>query len=409
MLPWRFLPLSVSGLLVLGGCAGTLPQAADREAGRASPVHHSAHVDSAGPWAIHAVSIDLTDPGIAVSSARALGKVPAKELTSLMSVRSREADLTPVCAVNADFYTGAGYTISPHVIEGEIVQTEPGRASDSWSSRFKEQFGVTRSGRILMERLKFSGSAVLGDGLTYRIAGVNTARDGRQGITIRTHHGFGEPEAVISSELSLSAVRAGSRGDTILAVVRATRWGEEEELPQEGMVLRWDPDSVFIPKEYVEPGDTLRLWLGFDRHPDPPEVLVGGLPRIVVDGKLNPALSMEVNGPPGEFARRRHPRAGVGVSRDSTALVLITVDGRQSGSAGMTLEEFGNLMLSHGIYQGLNLDGGGSTTMVYEGAVVNSPSDSTGERAVANCLVVLKRSLSNSSKGESRSTSTGGI
>jgi exopolysaccharide biosynthesis protein len=66
----------------------------------------------------------------------------------------------------------------------------------------------------------------------------------------------------------------------------------------------------------------------------------------------------------------------------------------------MTLEEFGTLMLSLGIYQGLNLDGGGSTTMVVDGAVVNSPSDPTGERAVANCLVVLRKSMSKSSRAE---------
>jgi exopolysaccharide biosynthesis protein len=57
--------------------------------------------------------------------------------------------------------------------------------------------------------------------------------------------------------------------------------------------------------------------------------------------------------------------------------------------------EFGNLMLSLGIYQGLNLDGGGSTTMVVDGVVVNSPSDLTGERPVAHCLVVLRKIGSN--------------
>ena len=64
---------------------------------------------------------------------------------------------------------------------------------------------------------------------------------------------------------------------------------------------------------------------------------------------------------------------------------------------GMTLEELahfmrmrlGNFSLSQeNAYQGLNLDGGGSTTMVVKGEVVNSPSDQTGERPVANALII---------------------
>ena len=51
----------------------------------------------------------------------------------------------------------------------------------------------------------------------------------------------------------------------------------------------------------------------------------------------------------------------------------------------MTLVEFADLMIKEGIYQGLNLDGGGSTTMVINGKVENSPSDKTGERKVGDC------------------------
>jgi exopolysaccharide biosynthesis protein len=57
----------------------------------------------------------------------------------------------------------------------------------------------------------------------------------------------------------------------------------------------------------------------------------------------------------------------------------------------MSLQEFAELMVSFGIAQGMNLDGGGSTTMVVEGNVVNSPSDAAGERPVANCLILLGR------------------
>jgi hypothetical protein len=79
-------------------------------------------------------------------------------------------------------------------------------------------------------------------------------------------------------------------------------------------------------------------------------------------------------------AEVRHPRTGVGFSRDSGTLFLVTVDGRSTSSVGMTLVEFADLMRELGAWQGMNFDGGGSTTMVVQGRIVNVPSDPTGER-----------------------------
>ncbi|MFT7696425.1 MAG: exopolysaccharide biosynthesis protein, partial [Candidatus Latescibacterota bacterium] len=98
------------------------------------------------------------------------------------------------------------------------------------------------------------------------------------------------------------------------------------------------------------------------------------------------------------FAEERHPRTAVGYSQNGEVLFLVVVDGRQPGySVGMTLAELAGFMrmrladfssTHENAYQALNLDGGGSTTMVVEDEVVNSPSDQTGERPVANVLLV---------------------
>ncbi|MBF8295757.1 MAG: Exopolysaccharide biosynthesis protein, partial [Bacteroidetes bacterium] len=88
------------------------------------------------------------------------------------------------------------------------------------------------------------------------------------------------------------------------------------------------------------------------------------------------------------FSSNRHPRSGVGFSKDSTRVFFIVVDGRSQSSVGMSLVEFADLMVMSGIYQGMNLDGGGSTTLVVDGNIVNSPSDPFGERAVGNCLLL---------------------
>ena len=55
----------------------------------------------------------------------------------------------------------------------------------------------------------------------------------------------------------------------------------------------------------------------------------------------------------------------------------------------MSLFELAKYMLEWNVYQGINLDGGGSTTMVVGGNVVNLPSDVSGERSVGNALMVV--------------------
>ena len=84
----------------------------------------------------------------------------------------------------------------------------------------------------------------------------------------------------------------------------------------------------------------------------------------------------------------RHPRTAIGFSQDSTKLYLVAVDGRQPHSAGMNLHELADLMIEIGVHYGLNLDGGGSTTMVVRDSVMNIPSDGK-ERAVSNGLLII--------------------
>ena len=68
-------------------------------------------------------------------------------------------------------------------------------------------------------------------------------------------------------------------------------------------------------------------------------------------------------------------------------LLLVTVDGRQSQSVGMSLGELAALMLRLGAVQAMNLDGGGSTTMFVGGGIVNGPSDGA-LRPIADSLLL---------------------
>lgn len=82
------------------------------------------------------------------------------------------------------------------------------------------------------------------------------------------------------------------------------------------------------------------------------------------------------------------PRTAIG-QRNDGAIMFLVIDGRQLfGSLGATLREVQDLMIEYGAVNAANLDGGKSTTMYYEGEVINTPSDSLGERSIPTAFIV---------------------
>lgn len=111
------------------------------------------------------------------------------------------------------------------------------------------------------------------------------------------------------------------------------------------------------------------------------EDVTGAGPRLIAGGRL--ALATE------GFAHEkpRHPRTAVARTREGRYLFVV-VDGRQKSSVGMTLQELAEELLAMGAVEALNLDGGGSSTMVVEGQIRNSPSDGK-ERPVGDAVLVF--------------------
>lgn len=105
---------------------------------------------------------------------------------------------------------------------------------------------------------------------------------------------------------------------------------------------------------------------------------IGGSPVLVRDGKRF------VGNDGSSFVAGRHPRTIVGWTAAGDVL-MVTVDGRQPGtSVGMSLPDAADLMIQLGAVEAINLDGGGSSTFVVGGDVVNRPSDRLVERGRAS-------------------------
>jgi exopolysaccharide biosynthesis protein len=91
------------------------------------------------------------------------------------------------------------------------------------------------------------------------------------------------------------------------------------------------------------------------------------------------------------FTDARHPRTLIGVD-DKGFIWLAAIDGRQPDRAvGMNFNELQKLCDRLNITDALNLDGGGSTTMVVKGEIRNKPSDAAGPRPVSDALTVTIR------------------
>lgn len=81
------------------------------------------------------------------------------------------------------------------------------------------------------------------------------------------------------------------------------------------------------------------------------------------------------------------PRTAIGQRADG-AIILLVIDGRRLGSYGATYTELQEIMYKLGAINAINLDGGKSTTMYYNGDIINTPSSSMGERALPTAVIV---------------------
>ncbi len=116
------------------------------------------------------------------------------------------------------------------------------------------------------------------------------------------------------------------------------------------------------------------------------EDAVGAGPVVVSNGQVDVMTNEEVFF--GSAIPDTHPRTAAGITADGE-LLLVLVDGRQPLSRGVTLEELAALMVDIGAEKALNLDGGGSSSLVVNGKLLNRPSGRTLERQVMSAIGVF--------------------
>ena len=366
-------------LLAIAGCGGSRPPLAPAPAAgpggvAIAPGLTLRHVDDpTGPWAIDVLEADLTACWRAVAL-KAAGQAIGRERTSALARALADTGGVMVGgAVNADFFRfdPPGVPTGPHLSAGRLI-VGPGSRPAVW---------FTDDGTPLIGALSAGGRAVLG-GDTVALSGWNRP-DGGGAQLVDAHWGA----AVSRPAGGLAVVLGGADG----AVQAVEGEAASVPVPVDGVVLLVDSLARRRLDPRLAPGAPASWRV--DLSPAGAVEAVGGFPVLVRDSQVVAGLD-EAGGR--GFGPVRHPRTAIAVAARGSRLLLVTVDGRREGwSAGMTLAELADLLRSLGATEALNLDGGGSTTMVASRsgrlAVVNRPSDATGERPVGNALAVVRR------------------
>jgi exopolysaccharide biosynthesis protein len=318
------------------------------------------------------VEVDLIDPTVHADLIMP-GAIAARSPVADMANRSGAT-----AAINGDFFD-IGRTNAPSgpaVADGRPLKAAvppgrrmgpvvPGADIDSVFT-----VGTDRVARIDHLRLEAS---VRGPSGAYEVVALNQYAVPVNGIGIFTS-AWGDVDrarTLCGTDADRTAPCAAEQAEVLVrngTVVKAGRPGRGR-IPDGDLALTGREKGAAAVRS-LEVGD--RVDVEYELVPESghwPELAVGGSP-IMFGGTPVPGLD----------DRERAPRSAVGTSAEGRHMWLLTLDGRQSDSVGATLHELAKLLRELGVDDAVNLDGGGSSTLVLrdpgatEVTIVNDPS-----------------------------------
>ena len=337
---------------------------------------HASKDELTGPWFINVLSIDLKAARLKI--VHALDEGVGLETVSSLAARYRAP-----AATNGGYFRIAG------TYRGEsigLLFLDCSLISEPHNER--SEFGLIDSGdktEVIFGHLRFAGNLSVGSA-RHSVQGLNRPLAPDELIIFtpgfhRTTLTIPDGIEVVVQRNRVAAIRdlKGSSeipadGYVISAVGRAREWVKTHARKGTRVNFEWRLNSIES---------------GADAEWSRAYSMLGGGPQLIKAGKI--AITDKQEKMAEGFATDRHPRTAI-AKLESGKLLLLTVDGRQPGvSAGMTLEMLARLLLEFGAVEAMNLDGGGSTTMVIHNKVVNRPSDQTGERPVSDAILIFPK------------------
>jgi len=323
------------------------------------------------------VHVELLDPGVVAARS---------------TVRDMANDVGAIAAVNGDFFDigRSSAPAGPAVTDGKPLKAAvpQGRRAAPPVAGAEPDYvlAVGSDGRARIDRLRLD-AAIVGEGWVHPVVALNQHAVPVGGIGIFTNvwGDYDRAKTLCGSDTDRTAACAPDRFEVVVrdGAVAAMRPAQGGQVPPGEIVLAGRDEGAAALRG-LHPGQHVQVrYRLVPQSGVQPQVAIGGMP-IVRDGKAvdNPIANAE-----------RAPRSAAGRSADGRTIYLVTVDGRQSDSGGMTLPEFARQLAALGVHDAVNLDGGGSSTLVYRqpgqprAVIVNDPADAA-PRLVANAIGV---------------------
>ena len=315
------------------------------------------------PWDIFVMEIDLSQDGIRLKTGLANNKVAymdgqgtnsaQKETLGAMINRRTTAGEKIIAGINADFFDMTqGWQFNVTATDGRIAST--GITSTHHSALYTDENGVPYINLINSYTGKNSSFA--------NEWGTEILLEPLEEIYLNGQHKYKViKKAAKVSMTSDQQIIASGHGTAV----------------------------EFLNKAVA--GDTIQISTSFAGIGNEKIYeMIGGWGHIVKKG-INTAVSSIVEEGTMQHENQRHPRSAAGYNQDKTKLYLVAVDGRSTLSKGMNLNELSNFMIDGlSVWDGLNFDGGGSTTLNAGKQTINTVSEGT-QRAIANALLVIKQ------------------
>ena len=333
---------------------------------------------NSGPFSIHVLKIPKyasAATNLGLSRDRFLG------LERLSSLAKRK---NAIAGINADFFSSDRTSgCSGLLVDGQILSSPINERS---------HFGFSSDRSAFIDRARLDASLAFettsGVEKTGVISWVNKARDMVPSKdTIVAYTPFYGPSTLTNSngtEVELRVDKTVTPGSEIIGTVVDVRYGTgNKAIPLNSIVLSGIGSGKTFLTNNIWIGATVRLNFNLKPSWRDETKAIGGGPRIMRDGRV----SVENEGFESNIVSKRHPRTAIGIDSQGNLIVLV-VDGRMSFySVGMTLAELAEEIKYHGAVDAMNLDGGGSSTLYFNGAVRNYPNEGKGERAINNALL----------------------
>jgi hypothetical protein len=340
----------------------------------ARQVQFTAH----GPVVMHVLTAPRPGGLYALKPLLSNGTIVGRERVT--SMQKDVSDFATAAGVNGDLFNWNDGHPSGMLMKSKVLQSPP--------YRFRSSIGVSADGKLSVARVAFYG---YWQGLGQRrpLTGLNQPPRGDGTALFTSAWGAATPKLAGAVEAVLEPFPPATTGEDLSGEVAVqTSTGGGTPIPRDGAVLVAHGSQA--AKLATEAPPTTPVTMHLILSPDWPAAgitdALGGGPVIVRNGRAvwtagEDFLPLQL-GP-------REPRTAVGQRRDGKIL-LVAVDGRRTGySVGLTNWELAQAMVRLGAVTASALDAGGSTTMAFDGALLNRPSDPAGERQVAESLSVL--------------------